>query len=144
MPAPSPVRLAHREDVDSLIELDPIAARDSGRRQFIAQAVASEQCWVATDVNDASALLGYGVLNRAFFEHDFIPLVMVKESARRRGIATAIVQTLVWQCRGAKLFTSTNTSNMPMRQLLGRLGFIESGRVENLDDQDPEMIFVKR
>lgn len=144
MPVSPTLRLARREDVDSLIEIDPIARRDPGRRQFIAQAVANGQCWVATAVDEAAAVLGYGVLNRAFFEHDFIPLVMVRESARRRGIAMAIVRGLAQRCQGAKLFTSTNTSNIPMRNLLGRLGFIESGRIENLDDQDPEMIFVRR
>lgn len=143
MPAPPNIRLARREDVDSLIGLDPIARRGVGRRQFIAQAVADGQCWIAAAEDDASTVLGYGVLNRAFFEHDFIPLVMVRDSARRRGVATAIVRTLALQCQGAKLFTSTNMSNVPMRNLLGRLGFIESGRIENLDDQDPEMIFVR-
>jgi len=86
--------------------------------------------------------MGYGVLNQSFFEHDFIPLIVVKASARRRGVATAIMRMLELQCQG-KLFTSTNTSNIAMRQLLGRLGYIESGRIENLDDNDPELVFVK-
>ncbi|MHC8315013.1 hypothetical protein [Pseudomonas sp. LB3P31] len=42
-----------------------------------------------------------------------------------------------------KIFTSTNVSNMPMRQLLEQLGYQPSGTVENLDPGDPELIFVK-
>ena len=136
------VRPASCEDIDSIIELDPIAKQEPGRRTFITSAVAAGQCWVAVEAEDASALIGYGVLNKSFFEHDFIPLIVVKFSARRRGVATAIMRTLEVQCSG-KLFTSTNTSNIAMRQLLKRLGFVESGQVENLDDNDPELVFVK-
>lgn len=136
------VRPASREDIDSIIELDPIAKQERGRRTFITKAVAAGQCWAAVEPADASAVIGYGVLNQSFFEHDFIPLIVVKASARRRGVATAIMRTLELQCQG-KLFTSTNTSNIAMRQLLGRLGYIESGRIENLDDNDPELVFVK-
>lgn len=137
------VRIAQSVDIDSIVELDPIARREPGRRTFIAQAVAAGQCWAATATEDVSALVGYGVLDRSFFGHDFIPLIVVKRSARRRGVATAIMRTLELQCQGGKLFTSTNTSNIAMRQLLGRLGFIRSGQIENLDDGDPELVFVK-
>lgn len=137
------VRIAQSVDIDSIVELDPIARREPGRRTFIAQAVAAGQCWAATAAEDASALVGYGVLDRSFFGHDFIPLIVVKRSARRRGVATAIMRTLELQCQGGKLFTSTNRSNIAMRQLLGRLGFIRSGQIENLDDGDPELVFVK-
>ncbi|WLW59101.1 GNAT family N-acetyltransferase [Achromobacter aegrifaciens] len=137
------VRIAQSVDIDSIVELDPIARQEPGRRTFIAQAVAAGQCWAATAAEDASALVGYGVLDRSFFGHDFIPLIVVKRSVRRRGVATAIMRTLELQCQGGKLFTSTNRSNIAMRQLLGRLGFIRSGQIENLDDGDPELVFVK-
>jgi GNAT superfamily N-acetyltransferase len=142
MLSPTNVRPASREDIDSIIELDPIAKQERGRRTFITKAVAAGQCWAAVEPANASAVIGYGVLNQSFFEHDFIPLIVVKASARRRGVATVIMRTLELQCQG-KLFTSTNTSNIAMRQLLGRLGYIESGRIENLDDNDPELVFVK-
>ncbi|GLK96974.1 GNAT family N-acetyltransferase [Achromobacter insolitus] len=136
------VRPASCKDIDLIIALDPIAKREQGRRTFITNAVAARQCWVAVEAEDASALIGYGVLNRSFFENDFIPLIVVKVSARRRGVATAILRALEAQSRG-KLFTSTNTSNMAMRRLLKRVGFVESGQIENLDDNDPELVFVK-
>lgn len=142
--APHPhIRLAQGDDIDALHGLDPIARAEQGRRHFIANAVEAGQCWVATEADDASALLGYGVLNAAFFEQDFIPLVVVRDSARRRGIASAILHTLAQQGRGPKLFTSTNSSNAPMLGLLAKLGFIPSGRIDNLDEDDPELVFVK-
>jgi hypothetical protein len=36
-----------------------------------------------------------------------------------------------------------STSNVPMQQWLRQLGYQDSGRVENLDLDDPELIFVK-
>ena len=46
-------------------------------------------------------------------------------------------------CQTGKVFTSTNQSNLPMQRLCDRLGFIKSGYVENLDEGDPELIYVK-
>jgi hypothetical protein len=40
-------RLAQPEDIDALIALDAIARHAPQRRSFIAQAIASRQCWVA-------------------------------------------------------------------------------------------------
>ena len=137
------VRLARKTDLDALFELDAIAQREDCRRQFIARAVAGDQCWVATDAENAALLLGYGVLDNSFFGQDFIPLVVVRDSARRRGVGAAIVRVLQSRSLGDKLFTSTNVSNLPMRALLGKLGFVGSGQVENLDDGDPELVFVK-
>lgn len=136
------VRPASREDIDSIIALDPFAQQDLRRRAFIAYAVSAGQCLVAVEPEDASVLIGYGVLNKSFFENDFVPVIVVKVSARRRGVATAIMTALESQCSG-KLFSSTNASNVAMRQLLTRLGFVESGQIENLDDNDPELVFVK-
>ncbi|WP_371227090.1 N-acetyltransferase family protein [Pseudomonas sp. QE6] len=139
----SSVRLAQGDDLDALFELDAIARREAGRRTYIARAVASGQCWVAADASDATVLMGYGVLNDSFFEQPFIPLVVVRDSARRHGVGSAILRVLESQCRGPKLFTSTNRSNEPMQGLLGKLGFIRSGQIENLDEGDPELVFVK-
>lgn len=138
------VRLACGSDIEKLVDLDAIARREPGRRAFIAQAVSAGQCWVAVDAGDASRLLGYGVLDVSFFGHAFIPLIMVTDSQRRRGVGCAILRALESRCETAKLFTSTNTSNQPMQKLLAKSGFIESGHIENLDEGDPEIIFVKR
>ncbi len=43
---------------------------------------------------------------------------------------------------GEKLWTSTNESNVAMRNLLVRLGFIPSGQIDNLDEGDLELVFV--
>lgn len=88
--------------------------------------------------------LGYGVLDFSFFGQAFIPLIMVRGSQRRHGVGSAILRTLESQCAAVKLFTSTNASNEPMQKLLEKLGFIKSGYIENLDEGDPEIVFIKR
>lgn len=136
------IRVAVSGDIASLIELDSISQRDPRRAEFIKRAVVAAQCWVATEAQDDSSIIGYGVLNEAFFEQNFVPLIVVGERARRKGVGSAILRELVLQCRGVRLFTSTNASNAPMRALLLQCGFVESGHVDNLDEGDPELIFV--
>lgn len=115
----------------------------AGARQYAAR-VDSQSCWVAEAAqHEALELLGYGILDRSFFHQNFVSLLMVKETARGQRIATALMIALEAQCAGAKLFTSTNASNLPMRQLLRKLEFIERGHIENLDVGDPEIVFVK-
>jgi hypothetical protein len=42
-----------------------------------------------------------------------------------------------------KLFTSTNLSNLPMQALLAKLGYSLCGVINELDDNDPELVYVK-
>jgi GNAT superfamily N-acetyltransferase len=137
------IRVAMNGDIASLIELDPIARRASHRAAFIEHAITAAQCWIATDADNGSSSVGYGVLNQTFFEQNFVPLIVVAHGARRKGIGITILRELASRCRGTKLFTSTNSSNTPMRALLLKCGFVESGCIDNLDEGDPELIFVR-
>jgi hypothetical protein len=47
------------------------------------------------------------------------------------------------RCTTPKVFTSTNQSNTPMQGLLGKCGFSPSGVIENLDEGDPELLFMR-
>jgi GNAT superfamily N-acetyltransferase len=135
--------LAASRDIASLIELDLIAQRDVNRAAFIEHAVTAAKCWIATKAGDDSSVAGYGVLNQTFFEQNFVPLIVVGEGARRMGIGLTILRELASQCHGSKLFTSTNASNTPMRALLLKCGFVESGYIDNLDEGDRKLIFVR-
>jgi len=44
----------------------------------------------------------------------------------------------------AKVFSSTNQSNRRMHQLFHNLGFVKSGFIDNLDEGDPEIIYMKQ
>ena len=73
-----------------------------------------------------------------------IELLAVSEAERRSGVGTAMVRHLIEVVPpGEKLWTSTNESNAPMRALLAGIGFVQSGRIDNLDEGVPEFVFIR-
>ncbi len=124
-----------------MLAIDPLAAAGSRRRQFLVDAVAAGQCTVA---RIEGGVAGFVVLDRSFFDQRFVSLLRVADEYRRQGIGTALMRHGESVCRGEKLFTSTNESNLPMQRLCERLGFRRSGYVENLDEGDPEIIYFKQ
>lgn len=135
------VRAAGSDDIIALIAIDPYAQINAERSTQIAVWVESGQCFVAERDGET---VGYSVLSKTFFHSFFIDLVMVAEADRRSGVGTALIEHLIDVVpQGEKLWTSTNESNAPMRALLPRLGFMPSGRIDNLDDGDPELVFVR-
>lgn len=93
---------------------------------------------------EATQVLAYSVLDHTFFGQGFISMLYVHPDHRRRGVATQLMTALEAHCTSTKLFTSTNRSNKPMQALLPKLGYAPSGIVENLDEDDPELIYFKR
>jgi len=134
------VRLAATRDRRAIAECDPRVGADLDRRELVDAAIAARHCWVA---DRGSAVAGYGVLTTNFFARDFVELVFVAEEHRRKGIGDAILETVERARRADRLFTSTNESNAAMRALLEKRGYAPSGRIENLDPGDPELVFVK-
>jgi GNAT superfamily N-acetyltransferase len=133
-------RLAATKDRRAFGEFDPRAASDLHRREMIDSAIAARRCWVAERGGRVAA---YGVLSKNFFGRDFVELVFVAESARRSGAGGAVLDAIERAVHADRLFTSTNESNAAMRALLAKRNYEASGRIENLDPGDPELVFVK-
>lgn len=134
------VRLAGTRDRRALPEIDPNVRKDLVRREAIDSAIASRHCWIA---DYAGQPAGYGLASRNFFSRDFIDLIYVAEFARRSGVGDAILAAIESACAATSIFTSTNESNEPMRALLQSRDYRQSGRIENLDPGDPELVYVK-
>jgi len=134
------VRLAATRDRRAIADCDPRVASDLQRRERIDAAIAARNCWVG-EYNKAIA--GYGVLSTSFFGRDFIELVYVAESMRRHGVGDALLETIERARHADRLFTSTNESNAPMRALLEKRSYEPSGEIQNLNADDPELVFVK-
>ena len=66
---------------------------------------------------------------------------MVSPSSRRSGVARRMLRALLSMDGTNQLFTSTNRSNIPIRDLLVKEGWQFSGELVGLDPDDPEMIF---
>lgn len=134
------LRFATQADINIICSVDSIAEQDHQRREFVAHSIQTANCHVAVVEGQ---VVGYGVLEYSFFGLGFIAMLFVHPDFRRRGVAVALMRHLEAQCSTAKLFTSTNLSNLPMQSLLARLGYVLSGVVHNLDEGDPELIYFK-
>lgn len=128
-------------DYDSLVALDTIAPGDPERRHHIRSWIETGRCYVAETNGRVGA---YGVLASHFFGNGFIEMVMVGEHFRRQGLGMGLVQHFKAICATPKLFASTNLSNQQMQRLLNAAGFRTSGYIDNLDENDPEIIFCFR
>jgi ribosomal protein S18 acetylase RimI-like enzyme len=135
------IRAANLADLDDLIALDNVVRSTPARHAFIRRSVAQGACLIAVLEDE---LIGYVILDHTLYENGFISFVYVAEGHRRSGIGTALVQPAERTCRTPKLFTSTNASNVAMRDLLLGQGYKPSGMVENLDVGDPELLLFKR
>ena len=135
------IRLAQTGDAEKLLSIDQLAKRESARERLLKTTIESGGCWFA---EDGESILGYILLEYSFYGNGFVPLVVIAEQCRRRGIGERLLLYVVSNCTTQKLFTSTNESNTAMRGLLAKTGFEASGVIYNLDDEDPELIFVRR
>ena len=93
---------------------------------------------------DGGSVGGFAVVRAAyFFGRDFVELVMVDPARRRAGIGRGLLQAALVTAATEQVFTSTNSSNQPMRSLLRAEGWSFSGELDGLDEGDPELVFYK-
>ncbi|WDZ75095.1 GNAT family N-acetyltransferase [Ensifer adhaerens] len=132
------IRPAVRNDHPALCAIDNVAAVDPARSDDIAGWIEQGCCHL---VEIDGAVAAYGVLTRHFFGQAFIDMLMVGNAHRRQGLGAALIAHFQATCAGSKLFSSTNMSNRPMQDLLVKAGFRPSGYIDNLDENDPEIVF---
>jgi ribosomal protein S18 acetylase RimI-like enzyme len=135
------IDVAQEIDIDEMVALDDLEIGNSSRWNLITRTVKQHQGYVARQEN---RIVGFLLMHQHFFELPFIELLLVHPSFRRQGIGTALMQHLETLSTPGKLFTSTNVSNERMQRLCERLGYVRSGIIENLDEDDPELVYFKR
>lgn len=132
------IRDAVATDRDAVVAFHEGARFDPARADLGRDGPLSTVCLVAAH---DGRVVGYGVLEYTFFDNGFVSMVYVAEPERRKGVGRRLLQALAERCATPKLFTSTNESNVAMQRLLEGLGWVPSGRVENLDPGDPELFY---
>jgi GNAT superfamily N-acetyltransferase len=130
-------------DIPELLVLDQkAAAGDAQRASDLQRHVQAGECYIHIG---RDRLDGYFVVSpRHFFGRYFVDLLFVAPSARQSGLGSQLLRAAVELEGTSQVFTSTNRSNMPTRELLRQRGWQPSGELHGLDDGDPEMFFFTR
>ena len=138
--APPNLTRATLSDLDRLAEVDARLANDRSHRRFARRVLELGDSWLATI---ADCPVGYALVSRNFFDRPFVDTLVISPARRRQGIGAALLGRCAEAHEEDRIFTSTNTSNAAMRALLARELWLPSGRIDNLDADDPELVFVK-
>lgn len=133
------IATAKQEEFDLLETIDPSLEQDAIRRESLASSLENGNVWLARKETDP---VGFIQLHRHFYGNWFIELLFIRADARRQGIGQSLLNIVVKETNDTKLFTSTNQSNTPMRELLLANDFVQSGHIENLDPGDPEIVYL--
>ena len=135
-------RRAAAGDLPAILRVDHVAASgDNERADFLRRCLDLGECrvYVAGEV-----VAGFVIVRPAlFFGRDFIDLLVVDPARRRSGIGRILLREAVANAGTARVFTSTNASNRPMRALLAAEDWSFSGGLGGLDEDDSELVFYK-
>jgi ribosomal protein S18 acetylase RimI-like enzyme len=135
------IEKAKPSQLGRICQIDERQIGSRARKVFIENAVLARNCLVARVDRE---IVGFAITDQTFYGQTFIWLLIVTPEHRRKGVATGLIRVIESSCPTSKLFTSTNSSNAIMQQLLDKLGFVPSGRIDNLDENDPELVYFKR
>lgn len=134
------VRYAEIKDYDSIIKIDHIAVKEESRKNLIKDALLKDEVSV---VLCGSSITGYSITLPNFFGFPFIEMLYIDEKYRGKGLGNFLLQAITKNVQYEKIFTSTNQSNAQMKKLLLKQNWIRSGIIENLDNNDPELVYCK-
>lgn len=133
-------RAAASGDVEAMLACDAYAQAHAARGEAVRAAVGKGHCLLALR---AGQVAGYVLVHDDFFGYGFISLVVVSPAHRRLGVGERLLAAAAAACPTEKMFTSTNQSNLAAQRLFASTGFVRSGRIEHLDEGDPELVYVK-
>ncbi|WP_088072455.1 GNAT family N-acetyltransferase [Gottfriedia luciferensis] len=133
------IKQAVINDIKQIVDLDSFVIGRRVRENQIRKSIQENRC-IVCEINNE--IVGFLIYHHYFYGHLFIDLIIVNPRLRRIGIAKKLIE-YVENFNENKIFSSTNKSNMPMQKVFHSLGYLESGIIDNLDEGDPEIIFVK-
>ena len=110
------------------------------REEKITKAILAEECFIIVADNKA---VGFVIFDYRFFDQGWIELIIIEEKYRGRGIGGQAMNLICEQSKTNKVFTSTNTSNTKMQKALNKVGFSFAGKIDGLDEGDPELFYFK-
>ncbi|RIW38296.1 N-acetyltransferase [Bacillus salacetis] len=134
------VSSAKMTDLKEIVQVDSEIVGSTKRYSYIKGAIESGCCLI---VKENGRIGGFLIYHTNFFDHSFISLIIVSPSKRRRGYASRLLMYLEMLSPTDKVFSSTNRSNHDMQFVFKYNGYKPSGIIENLDEEDPELVYYK-
>ena len=134
------IRPATNTDINVICKFDHVAQQDEQRRTFVERSIGAGHCFV---IEAQPHVVGYAVLEYSFYDQGFASMLYIHPKYRRQSAGMKLMQHLESACQTPKMFTSTNLSNLPMQSLLAKLDYTLSGVIHDLDEADPELVYVK-
>jgi RimJ/RimL family protein N-acetyltransferase len=127
--------------VDFDYSLDKVEHIKLNREEKITKAILGEECFIILADNRE---VGFVIFDYRFFDQGWIELIILDEEYRGKGIGGKTFDLICKQCKTNKVFTSTNSSNTQMQKALTKAGFSFAGKLNGLDDGDPELFYYKK
>jgi len=139
------LRLATKKDDSLVIAYDYALMKNEpnepNRQNKITKAISDKECFII--LADTIAV-GFVLFDYRFFDQGWIELMIIEGKHRGKGISQYVFDLICEKRNTNKVFTSTNNSNVPMQKALTNAGFIFSGKLEGLDEGDPEIFYYRK
>ena len=126
--------------VDFDYNLSKVEHIELKRAEKITKAIKDKECFIILADNSA---VGFVIFDYRFFDQGWIELIIVEEKYRGKGIGGQAINLICKQSKTSKVFTSTNSSNTQMQKALNKVGFSFAGKINGLDEGDPELFYFK-
>lgn len=138
------LRKAGTKDQAFVIELDFALNEEEhvklNREEKLVKAIKNEECFI---IMDGETKVGFMVLDYRFFDQGWIELLLIDQKHRGKGMGAKAMELICRQSKTAKVFTSTNRSNIAMQKALKKAGFSFAGEIVGLDEGDPERFYSR-
>ena len=139
------LRMATEKDKSLAVAFDYALDKDEHielkREEKITKAIFDKECYMVLADN---LVVGFIIFDYRFFDQGWIELIIIDEKCRGKGIGRQAIDLMCKQSKTNKVFTSTNSSNIPMQRALTKAGFTFAGKIDGLDDGDPELFYYKK
>ncbi|WP_185154347.1 GNAT family N-acetyltransferase [Fulvivirga sp. M361] len=126
--------------IDFDYSLNKVEHIELKREEKITKAILDKKCFIILENNKA---VGFVIFDYRFFDQGWIELIIIAEKYRGKGIGGQTFDLICKQSQADKVFTSTNSSNIQMQKALSKVGFSFAGKINGLDDGDPELFYYK-
>ena len=139
------LRKATSKDIAVVVDFDYNLDKDEhiklNREEKITKAISNDECFLIL-ADDKE--VGFVIFDYRFFDQGWIELIIIDKEYRGKGIGGKTFDLICEQSKSDKVFTSTNSSNTQMQRALMTADFAFAGKINGLDDGDPEHFYYKK